>query len=205
MPLRRPAPPSAIQTAPVAAALFETLHAKDVTARRLAARELGLSAAMPVHERLNALGQRLAIEPAPEVREALLMALVEIGGPPAAEVVAPLLAHPDPALRNSALAALRLLNADGAAIVDRLRDSPAPIDRLHAAEILRTWPAAEVLPRLRGWLTREPDANVCGVLLELAATAGDAALLPLLARFADDDFLGFGAAVAAGAIRTRSA
>lgn len=205
MPLRRAAAPSAIDIAPAAAALLEALHAGDVAARRLAARELGLACAMPVEDRLDALGRRLAVEPAPEVREALLMTLVEIGGARAAEVVAPLLAHADPALRNSALAALRLLNPDAAAVVDRLRASPVALDRLLAAEILCTWPAAEVLPRLHGWLQDEGDANVCGVLLELAARAGDARLLPVLTRFADDDFLGFGAAEAARAIRSRGA
>ena len=139
------------------------------------------------------------------VREALLTSLVEIGGVEAAETVAPLLASHDSSLRNGALAALRLLGPDAAGVATILRGAPHAAQRLLAAEIMRGWPPADILPLLPGWLSCERDENICGLLLELATQAGDATLLPVLARLPRGGFIGFAAEEAACAIKARGA
>jgi HEAT repeat protein len=204
MPLIRAA--AALAAAPPSlAGLIEELGAREADRRRHAA--LALPAAAGAAGRadcLAALARQLVIEFDPGVREAVLLALVRLGGGDVADMLARLVCLEDANLRNGALDALKRLGDVAMPAVDRLlADADADV-RLLSIEVLRDWPAAAAAPRLCAILERETRVNVVGVALDVAVVAGDVSLLPALAavkvRLADEPFIGFAAAAAEAAL-----
>jgi HEAT repeat protein len=190
---------------PDMADLIASLGARDADQRRHAA--LALPAAAGPAKRgdcMAALARQLLIEFDPGVREAVLLALVGLGGVDVAAMLARLVCLEDANLRNGVLDALKRLGADAMPAVDRLLADADPDVRLLSIDVLRAWPAAAAAPRLRGILESETRVNVMGVALDVAAVAGDVSLLPALeavkARLADEPFIGFAADAAAAAL-----
>jgi len=156
--------------------------------RREAALDL---AAMP--ETADALGAALAAEPAARVREAIITALLGIGTPAAAAVLAGVLGSEDTALRNDAIEALRELGPAAMAPTERLLDSPVADIRMFAVSVLSglRHPQAAIL--LRRVLERDPEINVGLAAVEVLVEVGGPESLPALrafaARFPDEPFV----------------
>jgi HEAT repeat protein len=190
---------------------LDELLSPDADTRRRAANALGHHEAQEGADQtiLAALTRRVRDEPDAGVREAIFTALSNIGGAAAAALVAPLVRLDDAALRNGALEALKRLREDAVAAVDGLlADADADV-RLLAVEVMRDWPPAPATARLRAMLSQEAHVNVMGAVLDVAAAAGDAALVPALAaaqaRFAGDEFIAFAITLAMNALESRPA
>ena len=177
------------------------LGAADADTRRRAASALGHHEALGGADAriLAALAAQLHAEPDTFAREAMFAAIGNLGGGVAAALLGPFLRLDDAALRNGAVETLKHLGEDAVPAVDALLTDPDPDVRLLAIEVLRGWPPALVMPRLRALLAAETHVNVMGVALDVAAAAGDAALLPALeaarTRFADNAFIAFAVTV----------
>ena len=183
--------------------VFARLSSAAVADRREAANLLGWGEAADMAspaQIAEALSRQLYVEPEPCVREALLAALVAVGGSGVAEELAPFLRHPDAALRNGALMALKLLGEAAIPVVDSLLHDPDPDVRLLSAEVMRSWSLELASPRLLRRLAEEENANVAGVLVDVTLSMGDASLCePLRAcgvRFPEEGFLSFAIGVA---------
>jgi HEAT repeat protein len=185
---------------PVAAAAAD-LRAPDADTRRRVALALGGNATA---ETLAALVAQLQVETDDSVREALFTACGMIGGTEAASALVPFLRLEDAGLRNGALETLQHLGAAAAdAVDDALNDKDKDVRQL-AVDVMRAWPPEHIVPRLRRLLANEPNVNVMGAVIDLAAQRGDASLLPDLARcrarFAGDGFIGFAIDIAQEAL-----
>ena len=198
MPLiRRDAPASSAQSAEQPA--FETrladLRDADAERRWAAARALsGSPDAVP------ALAEALAAETDERVREALLTALLRIGGPPAVAALLPLLRSDDAALRAGALDALQAMpEAVLPHMPDLLGDTDVDV-RVLAADLARSLPPAEANALLADLLDNEFDPNVCAAAIDVLAEIGTAEAVPALercaARFGSEAFLPFAVRVA---------
>lgn len=168
-----------------------TLDDPDPGQRRLALRALGAGSE-------GLLLDHLARETDASLREACLLALIDLATPEAAEGLARLLSSEEAALRNGALESLAALPAQSAALLDRMAGSDDPDVRIFAAIL-----AGELgLDWIEDWLidllSRDDDANVCAAICEVLAEAGSEDALPALqeipARFPDEPFLHFVAA-----------
>jgi hypothetical protein len=201
MPLIK-APPSAVELAPPESrkTLLEQLVGDDIGERRHAARALG-------HDPDTApvLAARLTCEMEPAVRDALFGSLVEIGGPVAAGLIAPLLRSPDAGLRGSGIEALKRMGASAVPVLDVLLDDPDPDTRLLAIEVTRAWTSAFAVPRLQRIIESDPHVNVCAAAVDVAAEVGTedlvTALTELPSRFRDEPFLVFAVEIAVASIR----
>lgn len=212
MPLRRAELP--VEPAPPAvgfAFYLAQLDSEAADARRGAAIALGHHEAEDGADQriLAALAAHLLTEPDRFVREAIFTAFANIGGGDAACLLGPFLRADDAGLRNGAAETLRRLHDDAVPVVDRLlQDADADVRAL-AIEAMRGWPPELAAPRLHALLTRETHVNVMGAALDVAATAGDATLLPALAaaqaRFAGEGFVAFAIAEAINTLAARPA
>ena len=161
----------------------------DSDARRWAALDL---AGKP--EAVAALGAALAQEGSRAVRDAIVTALVQTGGEPAARALAPHLRSEDAAVRNAAVEALALVPETAILVPDLLVDSDPDV-RVLCLMVL----ASLRDPRVPDWLlevvANDRDANVCGCAVDVLAEVGDLgnhdALEALPARFPADPFLPF--------------
>lgn len=164
----------------------------DPDVRREAARRLGRDP-----DAADALGRAFGAERDSGVREAILVALVRIGGAGAVEALLPYLWSDDAALRTGALDALRDL-PQSADYLPALLDDPDPDLRVLAAEVARAMPAGPAL--LCRSLLREHDPNVCAAALDVLAEVGGPDCLPSLRacaeRFAAEPFLRYAVATA---------
>jgi HEAT repeat protein len=181
-------------------ALLEQLAGHNIDEKRRAARALARDPASA-----PSLAARLLSEPEPAVRDALFGALVEIGGPLAANLLAPLLRSPDAGLRGGAVEALKRLQAYAVPVLDTLLDDPDPDTRILAVEVTRVWASALATPRLLRLIESDPHVNVCAAAVDVAAEVGTVdlieALTKLPARFPSEPFLGFAVDVAKSSIR----
>jgi HEAT repeat protein len=179
--------------------LLERLAGNDTDERRRAARALSREP-----EAAAALAARLQCEPEPSVRDALFGSLVEIGGTPAAELIAQLLHSDSATLRSGAVEALKRLHDDAVPVLDALLADPDPDARTLAVEVIRVWPSALAVPRLRRVFESEPHVNVCGAAVDVATEVGTGELIEALAglrgRFAGEEFLVFAIDVACARI-----
>ncbi|TCP29656.1 HEAT repeat domain-containing protein [Sphingomonas sp. BK235] len=185
----RPDPARASAAAPALDALVAQLASPVAAERRAAVRALD---AHP--DGIAPLCARLAAEPAPSVREAMLAALVRRAAPAAVTALLPLLRDGSPAQRNAALEALALmpdLVAPHVAALLRDRDSDV---RIFTVNLLGVLPH----PEAARWLVEALDdahPNVCAAAVDGLAEIGDARALPALAalpaRFPEDGFLAF--------------
>jgi HEAT repeat protein len=175
------------------------LASPDAGIRRRAARALADD-----ENAATALAECLGTEAEPSVRNALFGSLVAIGGPRAAELVAPYVRSEDAALRGGAIEALKHLHEAAVAAVDELlNDSDADL-RLLAIEVTRAWPLARAAPRLQRIFDEDAHVNVCAAAVDVATEAGSPELLPALARlrlrFQDETFLLFAVDIACARI-----
>jgi HEAT repeat protein len=156
--------------------------------RREAALDL---AAIP--ETADALGAALTAEPAARVREAIITALLGIGTPAAATVLAGVLGSEDTALRNDAVEALRELGPATMAPIERLLDSPVADIRMFAVSVLNGLRHSHAAMLLQHVLETDQEINVGLAAVEVLVEVGGPESLPALqafaARFPDEPFV----------------
>jgi HEAT repeat protein len=186
------------QGAPVRAPaeLLAALGPGDTAAaRRAAVLELALYSGT-AHE----LGEHLATESMPSVREAIVTALVAIGTEEAARALAVHLQSDDVALRNDAIAGLRQIGAAATPEVERLINSADPDLRIFAINAVEGLPYAHAAELLRPILRRDDDVNVGLAAVEAIVQIGGPddvpALLAFATRFLDEPFVAFAVAAA---------
>lgn len=153
----------------------------------------------------DALLAMLATEPAREVREAILTALIAGGTAAAAEGLAALIGSEDASLRSAAIEALRRMEGSVALPpVLALLDHPDADRRLLAVGVLEAFPAAAVRARLRALLEHDLEPNVGLAAVEVLAQVGEAEDAPALAgfaaRFPEEPMVGFAVRLALGQI-----
>ncbi|HEY9219211.1 MAG TPA: HEAT repeat domain-containing protein, partial [Phenylobacterium sp.] len=149
---------------------------------------------------VQVLGEALALEADPRVREAIFTSLVRTGGDAAIGVVLPHMRSDDATLRTGALDALRAMARSTVSVLGDLLHDPDTDVRILACEIAREAPPADASRLLAEVLSRETEANVCGAAVEvLAEIGGPEALSALTAcadRFPQESFLRFAIKVA---------
>ncbi|MBB5046190.1 HEAT repeat protein [Rhodopseudomonas rhenobacensis] len=178
-----------------AAALTAALGDPDPDRRWRAARSLGSDAgAVP------ALAAALAAEQLPQVREAIMTALLRIGDAGAVAALLPSLRAQDAALRASAIEALQAMPEATLPFMTALFADADSDVRILATELVRNMPAETATPLLCDLLAHEPHPNVCAAAIDVLAEVGTPAAIPALqacaSRFAEVSFLRFVVAVA---------
>lgn len=183
---------------------FDGLHAvlgdTDPIVRRWAARDL---AAFP--EASAVLVDRLKIEEAPSVREALLMSLTQIGDRFSIEGLVECLRSDDAHLRNEAIDAMKVLPDQVSAIMSELLADEDPDVRIFSVNILESLRHPDVERWLIEVISHDIHVNVCATAVDLLGEVGtEAALEPLEAlkrRFPDEPYIAFAADLALKRIR----
>ncbi|MDB5557823.1 MAG: heat repeat-containing lyase [Enterovirga sp.] len=195
MPLvKRPGPPAAPPPAP-AGDPFGQLRDADPDTRRTAARALATEPGGP-----PALGQALAREQDPRVRDAITTSLMRAGSDEAVLQLLPHLRSDDASLRTLVIEALQGMPAAVSAHLPDLLADADPDVRLLAAEIARTAPSEAATALLADALAGEQHPNVAGAMVEVLAEIGTADAIDALhiaqRRFAAEPFLTFAVEVA---------
>ncbi|THD81720.1 MAG: HEAT repeat domain-containing protein [Phenylobacterium sp.] len=160
-------------------------------------------------EGVAALGEALAAEGDPRVREAILTSLARVASTDSAQAVIPYIRSDDAALRTGALDALRAMPQAVAESLPGLLSDPDPDVRLLACELVREVPGAEATRLLATLLDGEAESNVCAAAVDVLAEVGGPECLPALARcaerFGHEPFLGFAIKVASERIGAQAA
>lgn len=154
-----------------------------------------------------AVGEALAREKSPRVREALFTGLARVATPQSVEVVLPFLRSDDALVRTGASDALTAMRSVAwPAIAALLRDPDTDV-RILACSLVHDMPGETALPLLCDLLDSEPEPNVCAAAVDAIAEIGGAEALPVLARckerFAATPFLEFAIKVAMDRIRSQ--
>lgn len=193
MPLvRSPAP---IATLPERSQTTEDLlrdlrTGKSESQRRDAAHKLALKP-----EAVEALGDALALETAPRVREAITLSLVGIGTEVAAARLAAFLGSEDVALRNAAVEGLQQIGMGAAGAVRQCLASSDRDERILAINVLETLGHQDTREWLRNVLTHETDVAVGLAAVEALTQIGEPedvrAMRDFAMRFNDEPFVGF--------------
>jgi HEAT repeat protein len=141
------------------------------------------------------LGDALARERDPRVREAIFTGLARIATAESAAAVVPYLRSDDASLRTGAIDALRAMpQATTVHLAGLLADRDADV-RLLSCELARGLPDAEANRLLCDLLDSETEKNVCAAAVEVLAEIGRPEALPYLARclsrFENDPFIAF--------------
>ena len=149
---------------------------------------------------MPALAAALRVERIPRVQEAIITALLRIGGEESVKTLLPYLRSQDAGLRAASIEALQALpDAMSPFLETLLADSDSDV-RILATELARNMPAAVATRLLCRLLEHEQHPNVCAAAIELLAEAGTREALPALRscadRFAGIPFLRFAAAEA---------
>ncbi|EZP48652.1 HEAT repeat domain-containing protein [Sphingomonas sp. RIT328] len=151
-------------------------------------------------EGIAPLCARLAIETAASVREAIVATLIRRRSTAVVTALLPLLRSDEAPQRNAALEALAAMPDEVAPHVEPLLRDADPDVRIFTANLLGVLPH----PQAEAWLLTalaDDHVNVCAAAIDGLAEIGSAAALPALralpARFPDDSFIAFAAAVAA--------
>lgn len=177
------------------AGLTQQLASPDPVQRRHAARDLAQTPqASPV------LGQALARETDPSVRQALFTSLGTLASDAAVQALIPLLRSEDAGLRNGAIETLSSMPDVVAPSIQHLLRDPDPDVRLFTVNLLGDLRHDEVNSWLCQVLRQDSEVNVVAAAIEVLAETGSsterAALLDARQRFADDPFIGFAIQVA---------
>jgi HEAT repeat protein len=166
-------------------------------------------AAAELPNSVAALGEALANETSPRVREALLTALVRIATPPCVDAIIPLLRKDDAQARTAATDALAALREAACPQLTALLRDTDPHVRILACDVVRNLPGEQAVPLLCAVLESDPEANVCAAAVDTLAEIDDPAALPALTRCAErfrtTPFLAFAIAVAIDRARSHSA
>ena len=206
MPLvRKPpsGPPSSAAPAPDAAAVLTTLARGTDDERWSAAR-----AAATLPGSVHALGDALAREKSPRVRQAILTSLARIATPDSVKTVLPLLRSDDAFVRREASdALLAMKDAAWPYVTALLKDDDADV-RILACVLVRDMPKEAAVRLYCDLLDSEPDTNVCSAAVEALAEIGGAEALPVLTRCAErfqaTPFLAFSIKVAIDRLRSQA-
>jgi HEAT repeat protein len=206
MPLVRKPPPGATgPSAPAldAAAVLATLARGTDDERWSAARA---AAALPGS--VPALGEALAREKNPRVRQALLTSLARIGTPQSVQTVLPLLRSDDASVRREGSdALLAMKDVAWPSLAALLHDDNADV-RILACSLIRDMPNDTAVSLYCDVLDNEADANVCAAAVEALAEIGGAEALPALtrcaARFQATPFLAFSIRIAIERLRSQA-
>jgi len=170
--------------------LVQQLSDESAEIRRWAALDL---AAFP--DATEALCAHLQQETQPSVREAILTALIEIGGDAVVRGLMPLLRSEDAALRNPVVEVLQHLPEAVAPHIETMLEDPDSDYRIFVVNVL----ANLRHPHTPGWLQtvieRDADFNVCASAVEVLAEVGVPETIPALralpGRFSDEPFMQF--------------
>jgi len=175
------------------------LTSPDPQARWSAARALGGRA-----EAIAALATALAIEQAPQVREAIMTALVRTPGEASVSALLPYLRSQNAGERAAAIEALQAMPAAILPFMGALLSDDDSDVRILATELARNLPAPEATRVLCECLDQEQHPNVCGAAIDVLAEVGTREALPVLARcaerFAGTPFIAFAVAAATAQI-----
>lgn len=176
--------PEAIDT------LIQQLKQGDERQRRYAARDL---AAFPSAVVVDALCARLVEETSRAVQEAIVLALIGIGGEAVVKRVSTLLRSQDAHVRNAAVEILQSLGTEARETVSELLEDPDPDVRLCAVNILGEARYREAIAMLRDVVDTDPDINVVAAAIEYLGEMGlrreDGACIEGAKRRFDDPFL----------------
>ena len=182
------------------AGLVAALGDPNPAARRWAARDLG---GFP--DACPALIAHLPTEDEPSVREAILMALTEIGDPKAVQGLVSCLRSDDAHLRNEAIEAMKLMPEAVAPIMAGLLTDADPDVRIFTVNVLESLRHPEVENWLIEVIKHDTHINVCATAVDLLGEVGtDQAVDPLerlKQRFADEPYITFAADLALKRIR----
>lgn len=177
------------------AGLTQQLASSDPVQRRHAARDL---AALP--QASQVLGQALARETDPSVRQALFTSLGTLASAAAVQALIPLLRSEDAGLRNGAIETLSSMPEVVGPSIQHLLHDPDPDVRLFTVNLLGDLRHDEVNAWLCQVLRQDSEVNVVAAAIEVLAETGSGAeradLLEARSRFADDPFIGFATQVA---------
>jgi HEAT repeat protein len=182
-----------------AARTLEDLRSEDGEARWTAARALGGDP-----QDLPALAAALAVEPTARVREALMTAIVRIGGEASVAALTLCMRSQNAAMRAAAIDALQAMPEAILPFMPALLADADSDVRILATELARKLPSQEATRLLSDLLEREPHPNVCAAAIEVLAEAGTSEAVPALRacaeRFAGAPFLPFAVSVAIAAL-----
>jgi HEAT repeat protein len=166
-------------------------------------------AAAELPDSVAALGEALARETTPWVREAIFTSLARIATPQSVEAVLGFLRSDDARARTEASDALAAMkDAAWPYLAALLRDHDADV-RVLACSLVRNMPSESAVPLFCELLESEQEPNVCGAAIDALAELGGPDALPVLARcherFRATPFLVFAIKIAADRIRAQSA
>jgi HEAT repeat protein len=167
----------------------------EVDTRWKAARALGGRA-----EAVAALANALAAEQVPQVREAIMTALMRVGNNTSVTALLPYLRSQDAGMRSAAIEALQALpETTRPFLMLLLQDEDSDV-RILACELGRNLPAEQATQFLCALLEHEDNANVCAAAIDVLADVGSPAAVAVLhacaKRFAETPFLPFAVSVA---------
>jgi HEAT repeat protein len=171
------------------------LSSPDAQARWNAARALG-----GFDDAIPALAAALRAEQVLHVREAIMTAIMRVGGEASVAVLLPYIRSQDAGERGAAIEALQALPAAISPFIPLLfNDSDSDV-RILATELVRNLPAADATRALCGLLEGEQHPNVCAAAIDVLAEVGTRDALPVLKvcseRFAGMPFVPFAASIA---------
>ena len=204
MPLIRKPPGAASTPAPLdPAAVLSSLVGGTDEERWSAAR-----AAAQLPGGVAALGEALARETVPRVREAIFTALARSATPQSVEIVVPLLRSHDARARTEATDALVAMKSVAwPFIAVLLRDHDAAV-RILACDLARNMPRETSVPLYCELLDSEQEPNVCAAAVDALAEIGGTEALPALTRcelrFRATPFLAFSIRTVIDRIRSTS-
>jgi HEAT repeat protein len=172
------------------AGLLQQLSDESTEIRRWAALDL---AAFP--DAVEALCAHLQQETQPPVREAMLTALIEIGGDAVVLRLMPLLRSEDAAIRNPVIEVLQQLPDAVAPHIETMLQDPDPDYRIFAVNVLSNLRHPQTPGWLQAVIERDADFNVCATVVEVLAEVGTPEAIPALralpGRFSDEPFMQF--------------
>lgn len=205
MPLIRKPPPAGPGTAtpaPDPTSVLDALARGNDDERWSAAR-----AAADLPSTAPGLGNALAREQSPIVREAIFSALVRIATPQSVETVLPFLRSDDALIRTEASdALLAMKDAAWPYVPALLKDQDASV-RILACVLVRDMPSQVAAGLCCELLDSEPEPNVCAAAVETLAEIGEPSALPALVRCADrfraTPFLEFSISIVIDRVRSR--
>jgi HEAT repeat protein len=178
------------------------LQLKDtaVDVRRWAARDLSQHP-----EAITELIAALSKEPDAGVREAILLALTEIGSAEAVQGLVQCLRSEDASLRNEAIDAMRNLPEAVAPIMAGLLLDKEPDVRIFAVNVLESLRHPHVEQWLLDVISKDEHVNVCATAVDLLGEVGTVAavssLEALKKRFPEEPYIEFAADLALRRIR----
>ena len=169
------------------------LSSPDAEVRWSAARGLGGRT-----DAVSALTAALAAEEVSRVREAIMTALMRVGGRASVLALLPYIRSQDAGRRGTAIEALQAMPAAILPFMESLLSDRDTDVRILATELARNMPALDATRVLCGLLEKELHPNVCAAAIDVLAEVGTQDAVPVLRacaeRFSETPFLPFAVA-----------